>query len=89
VSKVVQQLPCRIEALQWGKVLLKQPLREMWRPSLWIDIHLLEMKIEANYGVKRWPSVKSKDDPMSSQKMTQYQVKTKVWLVKPKDLDYP
>jgi hypothetical protein len=31
----------------------------------------------------------SKDDPVPSQKMTQCQVKTKVCLVEPKDLDYP
>jgi hypothetical protein len=31
----------------------------------------------------------SKEDPVSSQKMTQCQVKTKVYLVEPKDLDYP
>jgi hypothetical protein len=29
-----------------------------------------------------------KDDPVPNQKMTQCQVKTKVFLVKPKDLDY-
>jgi hypothetical protein len=48
----------------------------------------LEMKMKANYGFKRWPSVKSKDDLVSSQKMTQCQVNTKVYLVEPKDLDY-
>jgi hypothetical protein len=37
---------------------------------------------------QRWPSAKSKDDPVPSQKMTQCQVKTKVFMVKPKDLDY-
>jgi hypothetical protein len=31
----------------------------------------------------------SKDNPVPSQKMTQCQVKIKVYLVKPKDLDYP
>jgi hypothetical protein len=30
----------------------------------------------------------SKDDPVPSQKMIQCQVKTKVFLVEPKDLDY-
>jgi hypothetical protein len=30
----------------------------------------------------------TKDDPVSSQKMTQCQVKIKVCLVEPKDLDY-
>jgi hypothetical protein len=53
---------------------------EGWCTSLWIDTHLLEMRKEANYEVKRWPSAKSKDDPV--------QVKTKVYLVEPKDLDY-
>jgi hypothetical protein len=38
--------------------------------------------------VKRWPSAESKDDPVPSQKMTQCQVKTKVCLFEPKDLDY-
>jgi hypothetical protein len=33
--------------------------------------------------------MESKDDPVSSQKMTQCQVKTKVRLVEPEDLDYP
>jgi hypothetical protein len=33
--------------------------------------------------------MKSKDDPVPSQKMTQCQVKTKVYLVEHKDLDYP
>jgi hypothetical protein len=36
-------------------------------PRLWIDTHLLEMKIETNYGFKRWPSAESKDDPVPSQ----------------------
>jgi hypothetical protein len=40
---------------------------EGWYTSLWIDTHLLEMKIKTNYGFKRWPSVKSKDDPVPSQ----------------------
>jgi hypothetical protein len=62
-----------MEAPQGSKVILKQLLREIWGPSLWIDTHLLEMKIEANYGFK--------DDPVPSQ--------TKVCLVEPKDLDYP
>jgi hypothetical protein len=47
------------------------------------------MKMKANYGFKRWPSVKSKDDLVQSQKMTQCQVKTKVYQAEPKDLDYP
>jgi hypothetical protein len=29
MSKVVQQLPCRIEALQWSKVTPKQPLKKV------------------------------------------------------------
>jgi hypothetical protein len=29
VSKVVQQLPRRIEALQWSKVIIKQPLNKV------------------------------------------------------------
>jgi hypothetical protein len=33
--------------------------------------------------------MKTKDDPVPSQKMTQSQVKTKVFMVKPKELDYP
>jgi hypothetical protein len=32
--------------------------------------------------------MESKDDPVPSQKMTQCQVKTKVCLVEPKNLDY-
>jgi hypothetical protein len=67
VSKVVQQLPCWIEALQESKVNPQPTLEEGWCPSLWIDIHLLEMKIESNHRVKRWPSAKSKDDPVPSQ----------------------
>jgi hypothetical protein len=31
----------------------------------------------------------SKDDPVPSQKMTQCQVKAKVFRIEPKDLDYP
>jgi hypothetical protein len=31
----------------------------------------------------------SKYDPVPSQKMTQCQVNTKVYLIEPKDLDYP
>jgi hypothetical protein len=46
------------------------------------------MKMKANYGFKKWPSAKSKDDPVPSQNMTQCQVKTKVYLIEPKDLDY-
>jgi hypothetical protein len=45
-------------------------LEEGWCPSLWIDTHLLEMKMKTNNGFKRWPSVKSKDDLVSSQKIT-------------------
>jgi hypothetical protein len=74
VSKVVQQLPCWIEALQGSKIIatLEQGYpqatpEEGWCPRLWIDTHLLEMKIRTNYGVKRWSSVKSKDDPVPSQ----------------------
>jgi hypothetical protein len=65
VSKVVQQLPCWIEALQGSKVIATP--EEGWCPSLWIDTHLLEMRKEANYGVKRWPSAESKDDPVPNQ----------------------
>jgi hypothetical protein len=47
------------------------------------------MKMKTNYGFKIWPSVKSKDDPVPSQKMTQCQVKTKVFLVKPQGPGLP
>jgi hypothetical protein len=67
VSKVVQQLSCWSKALQWSKVIPQATLEECWCPSLWIDTHLSEMKKKTNYGVKRWPSVKSKDDPVPSQ----------------------
>jgi hypothetical protein len=35
------------------QVYTQATLEEGWRPSLWIDTHLLEMKKEANYGFKR------------------------------------
>jgi hypothetical protein len=35
-------------------------LRKIGCHSVWIDTHLLEMKVEATYGFKRWPNAKSK-----------------------------
>jgi hypothetical protein len=72
VSKVVHQLPCRIEALQWSKIILKQPLRKVGAQV--VNIHP--------------PIVNEDEDYLWVQKMTQCQVKTKVFLIKPKDLDY-
>jgi hypothetical protein len=40
---------------------------EGWCPSLWIDTHLLKMKMKTIYEFERWPSAKSKDDPVPSQ----------------------
>jgi hypothetical protein len=49
-----------IEALQWRRVTLKPSWGSFDAQVWWIDTHPLEMKIETNYGFKRWPSAKSK-----------------------------
>jgi hypothetical protein len=67
VSKVVQQLPCRIKALQWSKVILKQPLR----------------KVGAQVVNRHPPIGNEEEDYLWIQKMTQCQVNTKVFLVEP------
>jgi hypothetical protein len=46
MSKVVQQLPRRIEDLQGSKVLPKQPLRKIDTQACEIDTHLWEMKMK-------------------------------------------
>jgi hypothetical protein len=72
VSKVAQQLPYRIEALQGSKVLPKRPLK----------------KIDAQVVNRHSPIENEDEDHLWIQKMTQCQVNTKVFLVEPKDLDY-
>jgi hypothetical protein len=72
VSKVVQQ----ISLLDWSTTMeesyTQAILRKIGCYSMWIDNHLLEMKVEATYGTK--------DDPVPSQ--------TKVCPVWTQDLDY-
>jgi hypothetical protein len=66
MSKVVRQLLCRIEALQGSKIILKQPWGRRV-PKVVNDHTPIVNKMNTNYGFKRWPSAKSKDDPVPSQ----------------------
>jgi hypothetical protein len=49
----------RLKPFNGGK-LYSTILRKIGCYSMWEGTHLLEMKIETNYGFKRWPSAKSK-----------------------------
>jgi hypothetical protein len=59
VSKVVQQTTLLDRSPTMEQSYTQASLRNTGDPSLWIDTHLLEMKIESNYSFKRWPSAKS------------------------------
>jgi hypothetical protein len=58
VSKVVQQMPLLDWSISVEESYTQAISRKIGCQSMWIDTHLLEIKIEATYGTK--------DDPVSS-----------------------
>jgi hypothetical protein len=59
VSKVVQQTSFLDRGSTMAQRYTQASLRITGNPSLWMDTHLLEMKIETIYRFKRWPSDRS------------------------------